>query len=410
MKRSAIILGCCCWGLAALALAQEHPWQQAVAARDYAAAEQLLRQELALRVDDTELRFALARVLAWQGSYQQALRQYEGLLAVQSGNADFLLGKAQVLYWQGELLAAREAVGAAKALAPDYLEVWRLEVQVLLAMDQPAAFDQAEALLAEARQRFGAAAVSDLAERLSALRHPASAFVPRREVEAGGGYEDLSKGYDPWKYLYLEGESRSAPRQALYGRARLTERFRLNDTELLLGTAQPLGEAAGWLLEVSASPTHEVLPEYSVLFGGQLRLAAQWDATLTAKRSGYEHTYSNLYSAGVGYAFGANRLDYVLYLGKAENADEAFAHRVQWTRYYGEMSRVALYAAAGQETENSGVPGPNELLTDSVRTIGLAGRHWFGNGPWGLVYQLWSHEQGDRYTRWGGSLGLRYRF
>ncbi|HSR36940.1 MAG TPA: YaiO family outer membrane beta-barrel protein, partial [Desulfurivibrionaceae bacterium] len=228
--------------------------------------------------------------------------------------------------------------------------------------------------------------------------------------EAGGSYEDLTKGYDGWKSLYLEGEDRYQAGRAFYGRARFTERYQLDDTELLLGTAQRLTEQVDVQFEASASPNHEVLPEYSLLLGGLIRLAPGWDAGLTAKHATYTRTYSNLYSLGLGHEMGAHRLDYTLYVGKAEDASEVYAHRVQWTWYYGERSRVGLYAAVGQETENSGEPGTEQLLTDSVRTIGLIGRHWFGDGPWGIGYHLWSHEQSDRYTRSGASLGLRYRF
>jgi len=411
MKRGMVFVGLLLAGMASLAAAGEQaPWQPAVAARDFTAAERLLRQELAIRAQDQEARFVLARVLAWQGRYAEALREYDLLLAVQPGNADFLVGRAQTLYWSGALPQAVETAVRAKMLAPDYLDAWRVEIQALLAKADAESGRQAAAVLTAAEERFGLAVVADLRQQLVDRKPVVSAFVPWREVEAGGSYEDLSKGYDAWKSLYLEGEDRYQAGRAFYGRARFTERYRLDDTELMLGTAQRLTDQVAVQIEASASPDHEVLPEYSLLVGSTARFAQAWDLGLIAKHSAYTRTYSNLYSLGLGRDMGAHRLEYTLYMGKAEEASEVFAHRLQWNWYYGERSRVGLYAAVGQETENTGEPGGGQLLTDSVRSVGIIGRHWFGEGPWGIGYHLWSHEQSDRYTRSGGSLGLRYRF
>lgn len=410
MKRAAVFFGLLLAGTAPLAVAgEEAPWQSAVAAKDFPAAERLLRQELASRTQDQEARFALARVLAWQGRYAEALREYDTLLAAQPANADYLLGRAQTLYWSGDLPQAVEAAAKAKAVAPDYLDAWRLEIQALLATTDGESTQRAAATLAAAEQRFGPTAVADLRQRLTAREHPET-FVPQREVEAGGSYEHLTHGYDSWKSLYLEGENRYQAGRTVYGQGRFTDRYRLDDTELMLGTVQRLTDNVDWQVEASGSPTHEVLPEYTLLLGGSARFAPGWDAGLTARHSAYTHTYSNLYSFGLGHEMGPYRLEYMLYAGQAEDASAVFAHRLQGTWYYGGRNRVGLYVAVGQETENSGEPGADHLLTDSVRSIGIIGRHWFGDGPWGIGYHLWNHKQSDRYTRTGGSLGLRYRF
>lgn len=396
--------------LPGIARAYETAWQ-AIEQKDFAAAEAMVRTALQAKPQDGELTFLLARLLAWQGRHAQALAIYQTLLADEPDNADYLQGQAQTLFWSGQTEATLAAVHKGLTLAPDSLELRRLHIQILLGREDKEALAQAEMLLTQAEQRFGPELLADLRSRLQPLYAAESIFVPRHEAEAGLTYEHLTNGYADWKSVYLEGEWLYAPRRVLYGKTRLTERFSLGDEEVVLGTYQPLGSLYDCQLEISGSPSYEILPKYS-LFGGLARkLPDKWDANLGARHSEYSATYSNLYSAGLGRYFANNhRLDYTLYLGKAEEASETYAHRLQWTRFYDERSRVAFFVAAGQETENTGEPGPAQLVSSSVLSLGFVGRHWFSGDRWALSYELWRQEQGDRYTRWGGGLGIRLQF
>lgn len=391
------------------ALAYENPWQ-AIGDKDFAAAEAMVRAELQAKPQDGELTFLLARLLAWQGRHDQALALYEKLLAQEPANGDYLLGQAQTLFWSGQDGAALSVANRGLVMVPDSLELKRLQIQLLLAKGDEEAQAQATSMLVEAEQRFGQEAFAGQRSQLQELRTAGYIFRPRREVEAGVSYEHLTKGYAEWKSVSLEGEWLYAPRRIVYSQARLTERFSLGDEEVAVGTYQPLGSLYDCQFEASGSPSHEILPKYS-LFGGITRkLPDKWDASLGARHSEYSATYSNLYSALVGRYFANQRLDYTLYLGKAEAASETYSHRLQWTRFYEERSRVALYVAVGQETENTGEPGPNQLVSSSVFSLGLAGRHWLPGDRWALSYELWRQEQGDRYIRWGGALGIRLQF
>ncbi|PKN23521.1 MAG: hypothetical protein CVU68_00775 [Deltaproteobacteria bacterium HGW-Deltaproteobacteria-3] len=383
---------------------------EAMAHKDFAAAETMVRAKLQADPQSGELAFLLARLLAWQGRYDEALALYAKLVVQEPRNTDYLLGLAQTLFWSGQTDAALTAVQKGLALGPDSLEPRRLQIQILLARGDEESLAQAEALLRQAEQRFTPAAMADQRSRLQELRGAGNGFAPRREAEIGLSYEHLSNGYAAWKSAYLEGEWLYAPRRVLYGKTRLTERFSLGDEEVAIGTYQPLGSLYDCQLEISGSPSYEILPKYS-LFGGLIRkLPDKWDVSLGARHSEYSATHSNLYNASLGRYFIDQRLEYTLYLGKAEEASETYTHRLQWTSFYGERSRIALYVAAGQETENSGEPGPNQLLSSSVLSLGIVGRHWTPGDRWALSYEIWRQEQGDRYTRWGGALGIRLQF
>jgi len=383
---------------------------QAMAHKDFAAAEAMVRAQLQADPQSGERTFLLARLLAWQGRYDHALALYAKLVEQEPRNTDYLLGQAQTLFWSGQTDAASAAAQKGLTLGPDSLELRRLQIQILLTRGDEESQAQAEALLLQAEQRFAPAAMADQRSRLQELLGAGSTFVPRREAEIGLSYEHLSNGYAEWKSAYLEGEWLYAPRRVLYGKTRLTERFSLTDEEVAIGTYQPLNSLYDCQLEISGSPSYEILPKYS-LFGGITRkLPDKWDANLGVRHSEYSATYSNLYSGGLGRYFANQRLDYSLYVGKAEEASETYSHRLQWTSFYDERSRIGLYVAAGQETENSGEPGPNQLVSSSVVNLGIAGRHWFAGERWAVSYEFWRQEQGDRYTRWGGALGIRLQF
>ena len=392
-----------------LALAYENP-EQAIAQKDFAAAEAMVRAKLQSDPQSGELTFLLARLLSWQGRYEQALDLYVRLLVQEPDNADYLFGRAQTLFWSGQSEIALTEVKKGLALVPNSLELRRLQIQILLDRGNEDGLQQAEILLAEAEQHFGTQPLADQHSRLQALRGAGSGFVPRSEVEAGLSYEHLTNGYAEWKSAYLAGEWLYAPRQVLYGTTRLTDRFSQADQELTLGTYQPLGSFYDYQLEISGSPSYEILPKYSLFGGFTRKLPDKWGASLGARHSEYSATYSNLYSATMGRYFANERLEYTLYLGKAEAAGETYSHRLQWTHFYDERSRVAVYVATGQETENTGVPGPAQLVSSSVLSLGIVGRHWLPGDRWALSYELWRHEQGDYYTRWGGALGIRLQF
>ena len=227
------------------------------------------------------------------------------------------------------------------------------------------------------------------------------------EMEAGGSYERLTNGRDPWSSIYLEAVRQFAPRQALYGLVRETERFDFRDTEFGLGYSQPLG---AWTatLEGTYSPDHNVLAENSVF--GQLAWAGPqgWVASAGAKRSEYTASRVNLLTGNIERYWSSWRAGYTIYNGRPEGSGSATSHRVSLDRYYdGERSRIGVSGAWGREVENQGPP--TGIITSDIRNLTIGGRHWLA-GSWAATWDGWTQRQGDLYRRTGGRLGLRYRF
>lgn len=383
------------------------PWQ-AIKANDYQAAETLVRASLQEDPGHAPDRFLLARLLAWQKRYDEALKEYEVLLVRSPNHADYLLGKGQALYWQGSLAEALGVVEQAILSSPEYLELWILKIKILMGQGNSL---QAHTLVDQAEELFSGANMEKIRQVMAGYQHSVPAFLARREMEVGFTYEYLSDDFDYWASSYVLAEWFYKPRATLYVQGRLTDRFSENDHELSLGTYQPLGTLTTYQLEANFSPSHEILAEYSFLAGLSRSIKKDWDVGVTGRHSIYTETSSNVLSLTGGHYFNNQRLAYTIYVSKVEGARETYSHRLHWNRYYGNRNYIGLYGATGEETENIGeVAGSTRFITSSVFGYGIAGRHWLKDGPFAISYQLWQHDQGDIYTRWGGALGFRIQF
>lgn len=239
---------------------------------------------------------------------------------------------------------------------------------------------------------------------LAAGAHAQESFV---DVEAGGSYENLSNGRDPWKSVYLEAASQFAPRQTLYGLARETERFGFRDSEVGLGYSQPLGAKWTATLEGTYSSQHNVLAENSVF--GQVAWAAGdgWVLSGAARRSEYTTSRVNLLVGGLERYWSGFRAGYNIYNGRPEGSGSATTHRLSLDHYYdGERSRIGVSGAWGREVENQGPP--TGIITSDIWNVFLGGRHWL-SGRWAVTWDAGTQQQGDLYRRTGLRLGLRYR-
>ncbi|MBV8750026.1 MAG: tetratricopeptide repeat protein [Candidatus Eremiobacteraeota bacterium] len=87
--------------------------------RDFAAAESLLDEALALRPDDRDTRFNLGRVYEVQQRYDDALAAYGAILAAHPADVPALLRVGTVRYVLGDYGAAADAFAAALAARPD---------------------------------------------------------------------------------------------------------------------------------------------------------------------------------------------------------------------------------------------------------------------------------------------------
>ena len=397
-----------------------------------------MRVELRRHPSDLDARFQLARALAWQQRYKEAMAQYSRLLRARPGNADFLLGMAQANFWSGDAKRALPLLKKARALVPEYEDVWRTEIQVRLALADPVQLACARRVRDQARSRFpgkewgyaqldappsatvavAAPLVVESAAPAAAAELPlvarpvpaaTAAAVPppdRYEWEAGYSYESLTRGLPSWRSAYFLAERHLPDKASLYLGLRETQRYALRDKELNLGGVLPLTADMQVQIEAGLSGTHRVLPARYGLVHWLYRPAPNWAVDAGMRRSVFDVGMSRVAHLGIDRYVGSERFNYTLYEGGPDGSGLAPSHRLQWAHYYGVSDWVGLTVSRGRESENVGATG---FLTSDVSGVMLSGRHSFA-ADWSLSWDAGRLRQGDFYTRSGIRLGLRHAY
>lgn len=225
-------------------------------------------------------------------------------------------------------------------------------------------------------------------------------------IEAGATRENLDNGFDDWQSRFVSADWRPAPRQALYGLLRETERFGLDDSEALAGIYYPLARSAVLLVEASASATSEVLPRWTFLAQTEFALANGFGSHVGMRHAEYDDATVNAGRFTFEKYIGAWRVAYVATVSRLTDAETAWTHVLSATWYNGDDSRVTLIMTRGEEVESF---GPAGVAVSDIRAFTLTGRQAVWRN-WSATYELGRHEQGDLYTRQVLGLGLRCRF
>ena len=318
-------------------------------------------------------RFLEARSLGWDGRYEAALAIYDELLNDDPTNVDYLLGKSQALVWMGRADDALPLLAKARALAPQYEELWRLELnaRIASASSRPEN-EQAAAFAAEAQDRFPGADWTHYEQ------------PSRARLDSGFIYDNLNKGYSSWKELYVSGNYELNDQLTLLGQVRATERFDQSDTELMAGAILPVGEKWTISADASIAPDAAVLPAWSLSTQAKRALPLGFAAQGGWRHAEYEFSRLDLFTAAGEYWFGNYRAGYTLYMASINSGPLIFSHRGQIDRYYRERSRISLIASNGEEVESI---GSGLFVVNEVQTVTLTGQHWLSK-RWALTWEL----------------------
>ena len=377
-------------------------------AGDRDAAMAKLDRHLASEPGDREARFLYARVLAWEQRWTASLEQYDALLFAGPDNADYLLGKSQVLVWSGHPVDALPLLARARESAPHYEAVWRLEVQALEAIDDTARYGELEDLRRDARERFADSAWPGFRSQssITVTRTPAQQSRLSNHVEGGFSVQQLSNDLPDWSSLYVHGGRRLGPRKSVYGQLRQTDRFDQTDHEISGGIYWPVGEAWTASADASLAPGAVVLPKWTV--AGQLQRPLEYGFSMQVgiRHAEYAANHVRMLTLTGDYYWKNYYAGWTVYWSKLEDADPTFANQFRFDRYYGHSSRIGFLLAFGEEVESV---GNGLFVKGETLSAVLTGLHWL-SPVWGLSWDVIFHEQGDAYRRGGFRVGLRRQF
>lgn len=237
------------------------------------------------------------------------------------------------------------------------------------------------------------------------LACPAGAASPDTTLAVEHGRDRLDTDAPDWRNTTV-ALTHAGNRSALNLEWRRIERFDTHDDQWVLGGHAPVTETVGLTVEFAGSSDPAVVPEFGTTFDVDVQLPYALVAHVGGRRADYPEDTATALVAGLEYYRGAGRVAYSLINARLQSGDSGTTHVLNGDFYYGEGSRIGLVGAIGDEATRI---SPAAVLVADVRSVALVGRHWFG-ASWGASYVLSWTEQGDFYTRSGGTLGFLYRF
>jgi YaiO family outer membrane protein len=372
------------------AVTQAQDWDVAIRAGDYERAQDEIERALEDAPGDTTLRYQHARVLGLAGATGAALAEFDALLADYPDDADYLLGRAQMLARLDEDAAATATVARAIELAPDYEDLWRLRLQLA---DRSGDAALASTLRTQSQARFPDA---DWWRRVE----PPVEY--RRWLTFGYGGERLSNDAPDWSQQNLRFDWQAGA-AAYFGEIARAERFDASDTTLTAGASfQPLpawriGGALTDTSDADFQPTQEVaieaLRSWSGGFGSEFRY----------RRREYPTDLVSTYSFTTDKYLSRYRLAYRLDYSRLHGSDSSLGHSLSFNWYPNDRRNLGIALGAGEEIEKIGL---NELLRTDVASLTLTGRETL-SARLELNWWLGTHEQGDYYRRNYAGLGIR---
>lgn len=372
------------------AVAQE--WRSAISAGDYDRARAELASSLSEQPDDAELRYQLARVLGYSGRNEESLAEYERLLVQHPANADFMLGRAQMLGRLGRTDEALRVTASALELAPDYLDLWQLRLQLA---ERTADAALIESVRAEAANRYPDA---------SWWLRPPRPFEYSRWLMAGTERNSLSNGAPDWVRHFVRLDWRQSDAAAYFGEIARSERFGRSDVAVNIGgdwQALPLWRLGGALASV-ASADFEAKRALSVNAGRTWQ--SSWGTQFQLRRRDYSTTAVSSYSMSGDKYFSDYRVAYGLNYSRLHGAGSSLGHTATFGWFPSERRSFAFSVGAGEEIETVGL---NQLLRTDVKSVTLSGRELLAD-RFTLNWWLGAHRQGEFYRRHYAGISVRF--
>lgn len=359
-----------------------------------------LAERVAANPADTDARYELARACARAGRPDAALSEYEILVALDSGNADWLLGHGQALVALGRPREALAPFERARAAAPGYEDVWRSSVAALEAARE---LDRAEALARDAERRFpGSSWPREKQAAIARVR-----LLERgTRVSASLAYEDLSGGHPSWQAATVLFDHPLAGTRRLLAGVHVEERFRTQDEQFTLALVDRIGNNWSWGVTLDGAADAEILPEWNLVAEVGRLLPGNRSIGLRARHASFASVDVDSLAATLEQYADWFRVSYTLTASRPTGLSARFGHVLRVSHDYGEGSFATLGLGYGEEAETI---APGLVQVTRNKSASVNGVHW-RSAAWGFAWEAGWYEQGDFYDRVRVRLGIEHRF
>jgi YaiO family outer membrane protein len=339
--------------------------------------------------------------LSWSGQHEAAISQYDRLLKSSPNNADFLLGKASVLFWQGNTEQAISTTRRARDISADYTDVWLSELK-FLASDEKYARDY-HAVREDMRLRFPSLVLPPLPHYFQ--QQGKNKQVWRWRADAGYIRETLDIDSPDWHNRYASISSSGSAGIAYAAGVEKVKRYNIDDQQLNLAAYYTHEDGVSFVITGSYSDTYTLLPKHSLGLEAHGLRYQQWLFNSGIKHTVYPLTNNQTLTLGVSRRLWLFNLGYEFKPALVEGKANVYGHKLYADHYYGTRNHLGISFSKGEELESD---GKTFSALYQTQTLSINGKH-FIRPKWAMTYGLMTHQQDNLHQRNGFQLGLIYQ-
>ncbi|MFZ5862887.1 MAG: YaiO family outer membrane beta-barrel protein [Nitrospirota bacterium] len=409
---------------------------------DYPAAVRHYRAELKLHPESYDVKFKLARALAFSGHREEAIGLYTELLTTRPTNSDVLLARGRVYTWENRWREAEADLTAVTTRLPNYGEAWSALGDVYLRSGRPAKAVQAYgkwigagaqdplAYIARARAHRAAGNVAAARVDFEAARerggpdaevgeYLASLDPRRRDPESvapdeyrwfgrlSSGISDFSPDRGTWRNYSLLVR-RYWQRASLGVELLRAERFDQQDQALALDAYVDLWPRSYANLRYQYSRAAVLYPDNSYRIEVFQGVGQGWELSASYDHLSFDANSVALYGAGFGKYTGNWYLRWkTLFI--PSSARSSLSHRVLSRYYYAGNGDDYVELNAGFGRGGEFIPGTTVVDATSSRSVGLAFQT-YPHPRWGLTFSAGYDSDRDSFVERSLSAGVLARW
>jgi len=372
----------------------ERAWSE-INKKNFSGAQAILSDRLQSHPTEVQTQFLYARTLAWGGKYPEAIATMDQILEQQPKNSDYLFTKARILSWQNKNLQAIRLLDQARAISPNYFDIWQLQFSLLKREYAEKNGDKINSYFVQFKNQFPN-------KKIQPLIVPAPA--KKRYILATANYEIFNNNYKNGKGTSISYGDSWKKYQFVLG-LDFINRFNLNDQQFNL-SASTKKKTNIWLSGgISASSQHSLLPTYSIYAQVNYLTHKKWLGSYKLSHKGYKSVTVNNNQLAISKRWKNFEPRFALYITTIDYIDITLGASAQLTHFFENNHTIRLSISAGNELEYIG----KKTKIYNVQNITIDGKYQI-SPVWHFIYAISHHIQGTAYTQNGILSGLQFRF
>jgi len=368
-------------------------WQY-INQKDFSLAKKYLEENIALHPKDTQLKFLYARTLSWSGENKVAINVFDELLTIYPNNPDFLLSKALVISRSDSPKNALPLLKTARNIAPNYKDIWQLEIKILEQDSSKQAQEQAGRLNEEFLKRFNLKAPPIIKSPKSPQSYFASIF----------SYDNLNNNKKCW---LSEKFQVGTKRNSIVYQIDFETISRFDITDQNIEASLNSINYKNYIFSAGGgySAKSKLFPSWSTFASVDKMINKSWGINYEFRHKSYKSVTTDLNKISFRKRIKNWEPSITNYITTINQNEITLSFGGKISYFFTDYDFIRVQYNFGNELEYQ-----NKVRTIyNIKTFSIDGRKVF-NQSWQSSITYHYHIQGKAYSKHGVVIGLQYRF